>query len=312
MAGWTCPNNELVEWDGTIKAKSYRGDGSQLTGIAPGGGSSSASLVADIGALSGAFVHASGALYASGAQIVVDFKHLSGAYVAHAATANIHFLESAISHGRILNSGAYSHAILEASGAAAASALSHLSGAYWTGNYPSSAALVSNISALSGAFVHASGALYASAATIFSYVNALSGAFTVASSALWASAAQTAACCNRLSGAFVHASGALYASGAQIAAGFMHASGALYNLSGAYYAHAADISDPHGVTLSQTRLSGGTIVTTGVISGAVIQVTNDWSTMSSAYVANVVYGTGATGPTASTFPIGTLYIKYTP
>jgi len=262
MAGWTCPNNELVEWDGTIKAKSYRGDGSQLTGIAPGGGSSSASLVADIGALSGAFVHASGALYASGAQIVVDFKHLSGAYVAHAATANIHFLESAISHGRILNSGAYSHAILEASGAAAASALSHLSGAYWTGNYPSSAALVSNISALSGAFVHASGALYAS--------------------------------------------------GAQIAAGFMHASGALYNLSGAYYAHAADISDPHGVTLSQTRLSGGTIVTTGVISGAVIQVTNDWSTMSSAYVANVVYGTGATGPTASTFPIGTLYIKYTP
>lgn len=31
MAGWTCPDNELIEWDGTIKAKRFTGDGSAIT-----------------------------------------------------------------------------------------------------------------------------------------------------------------------------------------------------------------------------------------------------------------------------------------
>jgi hypothetical protein len=36
MAGWTCPDNDLIDWNGTLRAKTFRGDGSQLTGIGAG------------------------------------------------------------------------------------------------------------------------------------------------------------------------------------------------------------------------------------------------------------------------------------
>ena len=82
-------------------------------------------------------------------------------------------------------------------------------------------------------------------------------------------------------------------------------SGAHSDLSGAYNTHATDSIDPHGVTLSQNSLSGSHI------SGGNIFVTNDFTTESGAYVANVVYGASATPPTASTFTRGTVYLQYT-
>lgn len=39
MAGWTSPDREVIEWDGTIKAKRLEGDGSKITGISATGGS---------------------------------------------------------------------------------------------------------------------------------------------------------------------------------------------------------------------------------------------------------------------------------
>ncbi len=41
-------------------------------------------------------------------------------------------------------------------------------------------------------------------------------------------------------------------------------------------------------------------------------ITSDFTASSSAYIANVLYGTGDTPPTASSTPIGTIYIQYTP
>jgi hypothetical protein len=78
-------------------------------------------------------------------------------------------------------------------------------------------------------------------------------------------------------------------------------SGLHVSLSGAYYAHAADNSDPHGANLIQT----------GTMSGGRLIVTSDWEVMSGAYVANIIYGLGATPPTASNFTRGSVYLQYT-
>lgn len=34
MAGWTCPDREVIAWDGTIQARLFRGDGSGLSNVA--------------------------------------------------------------------------------------------------------------------------------------------------------------------------------------------------------------------------------------------------------------------------------------
>jgi len=69
--------------------------------------------------------------------------------------------------------------------------------------------------------------------------------------------------------------------------------------------HIADTSDPHGATITQTN------ATITNLSGASIVRTGDVSTSGAAYVPNVLYGTGGTPPTASGFPIGSVYIQYT-
>jgi hypothetical protein len=66
-------------------------------------------------------------------------------------------------------------------------------------------------------------------------------------------------------------------------------------------AHREDSSDPHGATLTQTYLN--------VASCA---ITADNTTVSMAFVRNIVFGTSATPPTASNFTQGTLYVQYTP
>jgi len=65
--------------------------------------------------------------------------------------------------------------------------------------------------------------------------------------------------------------------------------------------HIADTSDPHGTLLTQTYLN--------VASCA---ITADNTTVSQAFVRNIVFGTSATPPTASNFTQGTIYMRYTP
>jgi len=81
------------------------------------------------------------------------------------------------------------------------------------------------------------------------------------------------------------------------------------SLSGAYYTHAADSSDPHGATLTQTN-----ITSSGIFSGARMSLTEDKSGALSgaATIINTIFGTSATPPTASDYPIGTVYYQYTP
>lgn len=71
--------------------------------------------------------------------------------------------------------------------------------------------------------------------------------------------------------------------------------------------HIADTSDPHGSTLTQTDL-----ISTGTASFAHVLRTGDFTTVSQAFIANIVLGTSATPPTASNFPQGTVYVQYTP
>lgn len=77
-------------------------------------------------------------------------------------------------------------------------------------------------------------------------------------------------------------------------------------LSGAYYTHSADSSDPHGSILTQTYMESS-----GDISGANIFVTDDYTTSGAAYVANAIFGTGSSPGSASNYPQGTIYFKYT-
>jgi len=54
----------------------------------------------------------------------------------------------------------------------------------------------------------------------------------------------------------------------------------------------------------------GTLKAKGMI-GESVQVTGDDTDGNAANVVNIVFGTSATPPTASTVPIGTIYIQYT-
>ena len=81
----------------------------------------------------------------------------------------------------------------------------------------------------------------------------------------------------------------------------------LTSLSGVCATHTADSSDPHGATLTQAN-----IISSGTISGANINLTGDKSGGLSgmATVVNTIFGTGATPPTASGFPVGTVYLQH--
>ena len=93
-----------------------------------------------------------------------------------------------------------------------------------------------------------------------------------------------------------------------------------------------DINSSAAISISKTALVAGTNITlsgdtlnvddsfiknnaddtsTGKITAANFAVTADNSTADTAYVPMVLYNTDATPPTASTVPIGTIYIQYT-
>mgnify|MGYP001210624042 CR=1 FL=1 len=65
--------------------------------------------------------------------------------------------------------------------------------------------------------------------------------------------------------------------------------------------HTSDSSDPHGALLTQTNIS----ITSG-------STTGDYNTSGSAHFVGVIMDASPTPPTASNFPMGTIYIQYTP
>lgn len=65
--------------------------------------------------------------------------------------------------------------------------------------------------------------------------------------------------------------------------------------------HIANTSDAHGANTTQT----------GMASFAQVRTTGDNASADTAFVPMVLYNTDATPPTASNFPIGTIYIQYT-
>lgn len=101
-------------------------------------------------------------------------------------------------------------------------------------------------------------------------------------------------------------------SGANIRGGF--ASFAQINAtSDASFANANVTGRISGANLiMSSQVSFANVNASATISGGFIVVTNDYTTVSSAYVANIVIGTAATPPTASNFTQGTIYVQYTP
>jgi len=81
--------------------------------------------------------------------------------------------------------------------------------------------------------------------------------------------------------------------------------------------HIADTSDPHGANLTQTgitssgTISGSTVLASGTLSGSAVRTIEDHSVSGSAAIVGIITHTSGTPPTASNYPIGTLYIKYT-
>ena|SRR3990167_1406471 len=89
------------------------------------------------------------------------------------------------------------------------------------------------------------------------------------------------------------------------------------SLSGSWNSHLTTITNPHGSTLLQTNasfsgsLSGSIGNFSSILSGSRFIATGDVSTSGSAYLANVIYDTNVTPPTASNYTIGTIYVQYT-
>lgn len=65
-----------------------------------------------------------------------------------------------------------------------------------------------------------------------------------------------------------------------------------------------------GANIETRNLTGAQIALSGTLTGASVYVTGDQSTADKAYVPMVLYNTDITPPTASDFPIGTLYVQY--
>ena len=100
-----------------------------------------------------------------------------------------------------------------------------------------------------------------------------------------------------ISGAYVVTSGALVTDIANL----VTVSGAGVSVSGAGATHQADNTQAH----SDYLLNSAADIGVG------LQLTGDNVSADTTYVPNVLYNTDATPPTASTVPIGTIYVQYT-
>ena len=249
MAGWSCKDNEVIEWDGTIKAKTYKGDGSKLTGITGGGGGSTVwtsdavylwpSVPTQI--VSGAGFITGGAV--SGAYIYGDGSNLTG----------------------LPTGGNYD---------VTSQAVVTLSAAYYTHipNYDiTSAAQIQDAANI----VVVSSALYTDIANMVVVSSAL---YTDIANLVVVSAArvQNTTDISVVSAAMV------------VSAAVWNNLNSITPLSAAYYTHAADASNPHGVALTQGYLSlaSGAVTEDHVASAAVYIPNIIYNTTSAAITAS--------------------------
>ena len=76
------------------------------------------------------------------------------------------------------------------------------------------------------------------------------------------------------------------------------------------------MSDEHVVNtahaIDNTQAHSDYLLNSAADIGVGLQLTGDNSSADTTYVPNVLYNTDATPPTASTVPIGTIYVQYTP
>lgn len=123
MAGWDCRDEELIEWDGSIKAKKgFVGDGSKLINIPAGAETdpvwlaASNALYFNVANISGGLISLSGALVTTNANIISSSNALvitnsnltaaSAAYYTHAADASNPHGVSLTQTNLVLTSGA--------------------------------------------------------------------------------------------------------------------------------------------------------------------------------------------------------------
>jgi hypothetical protein len=303
MAGWDCKDAEVIEWDGTIKAKRYQGDGSALTGITPAGGG--------------------GSLWTSGAEHiypVVGTQIISGAGFTTAGTisgAQIIATDEVIAINNISIAGGdsdvewslgYTHSIGNGMDHSAVSQTStafvSLSGAYYA-YLPIDMQTSASLKSLSSSyFTHipqfdkVSGSLVSLSSSYFTHIpqfDKVSGSLVSLSSAFNTTFMPQF---TKVSGSLVSLSSSYFTHIPQfdkVSGSLVSLSGAFVNLSGAYNTHAADATDPHTTYLQQTSLA----------------ITGDHTTSAAAYCVNVIMASTATPPTASTYPQGTIYLQYT-
>lgn len=224
MAGWTSPDRDLIDWDGTIRAKKYIGDGSGLTGVA---GTGEINTGSSVGTGAGIFKEKSG--------VDLVFKSLA------ASGANIY-----------MNSGA-NQVWFEFSGA-----LGEINTA-------------SNLS------------------------DGGQGLFSAKSGV-------------DLQFKRIMASGANLIIGASGNLVYVENTGTGGGGGGSHWTSSALALFP--ANNAPRIVSGANFATTGTISAGAMNVANDQTISGAAYVANIVFGTNATPPTASNFPEGTIYVQY--
>lgn len=236
---WTSKNRDEMEWDGTLKAYRFVGDGTGITGItaeASGAVSSVFGRQGNVIAVSGDYSHDQ--LTASGANTHAQIdSHIANTSNPHSVT------EVQVLPSQTGNSGKY----LTTNGSATS----------WGAVTATETDPIFNAASASYNTHIASSAIHFTSSALWTSINSVTSAHDTTSSA--------------------------------------------------YYTHASDSTSPHGSLLTQTDLT-----LSNVASMAKVIVTGDFSTVSSAYVANVVLGTSATPPTASTFTIGSIYVQYTP
>ena len=187
------------------------------------------------------------------------------------------------------------------SGAVAVSMDGHThagSAGLWENPITGVANLISGADLISGAQLEVSGVL--SGGSIFSGSDAV---LTTEIAGMSGASVDHLAQTTGISGASIeHQANFEIVSGANIHLSGMHLdlSGAAYGISGATVAHYADSSDPHGALITQTelRLTSGAVTGDSIHSGAV-------------YIAPIIFSGAGDAPTASDYPMGTIFVGYT-
>lgn len=287
---WTSKELKRIEWDGTIEALKFSGDGSQLTNL-PAGTETDPLFMAASAAYNSHIIDTdihttSGSLWTS---INLNDAHISSVSEAVVkAQANVDSTSSAVALAET-HITAVSSAVVKAqanvdsvssaySSHASDTTIHYASGSLWTSINLNDA----HISSVSSAVVKAQ-----------ANVDSTSSAVALAETHITA-----------VSSAVVKAQ----ANVDSVSAAVVKAQANADSVSSAYYSHAGDKLDPHGTNISQTCMT-----ISGAISAAYAVITSDYETASGAYIPNVVYiADGGTEPTASNHTRGTILITYTP